>query len=288
MIINNGKAKSIQEWAETEFVQHNYRIAIPTYKRTKILKEKTLKTLIAGKINPKRIDIFVADTEEAEEYRKTLDEKTYSKIIIGEKGRKNICNFIHSYYPEGTEIISCDDDIEAIHQYIDEKHSKELENINEFFCYAFQVGEELKNRFWGVYPVDNPYFMKNRIGLGLRFINGTLFGSINSYDKDTFIVLEDKGDFERTLREYRKNGSVMRFDFISYKSKEFTLEGGMQYDGQRTDERKKYSRDMLVKMFPKLCKINNAHKGRYEVKLVEQREEYKILANMQIKVKQND
>ena len=108
---------------------------------------------------------------------------------------------------------------------------------------------------------------------------------INTHSPEMYITLDDKDDYERSIKGYLKYQTVARLDFISYKSKEFTEAGGMQFDGKRTLERNRQSVIYLTKKYPKLCKVNKARKDRWEVKLIEQREEYKPLANWKIKVK---
>ena len=74
----------------------DYVIAIPSYKRAHILKEKTLDLLKRQKIPKQKIYIFVANKKEHDEYKKVLP-PYYHKIIIGKVGMKNIRNFISGY-----------------------------------------------------------------------------------------------------------------------------------------------------------------------------------------------
>lgn len=286
-IITNKGATRLSKWIEENYESCNYRIAIPTYKRHETLKKKTLKVLNESDVNPEKIDIFVADEEEKSLYEKTLDNGTYGRIIIGKVGLKENRTFIQNFYPEGQYIVSLDDDIEEIHIRVNEKKVANLISLDGLFCYGYKICKEINTGLWGVYPVDNPYFMKNHIACGLRFINATMFGMINTHKPEMYITLDDKDDYERSLRAYIKYRTVARFDFISYKSKEFTEAGGMQFDGKRTLERNKQSVYYLIKKFPKLCKVNTARKDRWEVKLIEQRPEYKTLANWKINLKEN-
>ena len=68
----------------------NYVVAIPSYRRPDTLKNKTMKVLKHYGIEPKRIYIFVADTEQKAVYEAALDPKDYHKIIIGVPGSVNI------------------------------------------------------------------------------------------------------------------------------------------------------------------------------------------------------
>ena len=51
----------------------DYKIAIPSYKRPEVIKQKTLRVLNEYKIPKERITIFVADEEENQVYKKSLN-----------------------------------------------------------------------------------------------------------------------------------------------------------------------------------------------------------------------
>ena len=262
-------------WVENNFKQFDYRVAIATYKRHECLKNKTLKILKEKGVDANRIDVFVADEDEKKIYEKTLEPGTYSKIIVGILGVCNIRNFIQNYYEEGQFVVSLDDDVYKIERYVDEKTLVDLKDLNKFICYAFYVCKTLNIHFWGVYGVSNPYFMDNSIAMGLRYLEGSFFGTINTRDKFMNLTNNYKEDFERSIRAYLFDGSVARFDFITFDSKFWTEPGGLQYDGNRTEENERRDAEYLINLFPQVCKQNTAKKDRFEVKLVEQRPEYK-------------
>lgn len=267
--------EKFEDWKKNSFQKFDYRIAIPTYKRHETLKNKTLKILKDKGIDFNLIDVFVADETEKELYEKTLEPETYSKIIVGQKGMRAIRNFIQDYYPEGQMVVNLDDDVEKIQIMKDEKTLLDFDDLDNFFNYAFYVCQKNNIHYWGVYGVNNPYFMDNSIALGLRYLEGSFWGNINTHDKSTYVTLDDKEDFERSLRAYVFDGNVARFDFISFESKFWTEPGGMQFDGERTPERVENSGRKLLELFPQLCKENTCRKKHFEIKLVEQRPEYK-------------
>lgn len=273
--ITEVKVPSFEKWIKEGFIQADYRIAIATYKRHECLKNKTLKILSEKGIDPNLIDIFVADEEEKKLYEKTLVKGTYSKIIVGILGVCNIRNFIQNYYPEGQKVVSFDDDVYKIEKYVDEKTLVPLENLNEFISYAFFITEKMNCHFWGVYGVSNPYFMDNSIAMGLRYLEGSWFGTINTHAKEMNLTNNYKEDFERSIRAYLFDGDVVRFDFVTFDSKFWTEPGGLQYDGNRTTENEAKDAKYLLNLFPQVCKQNTAKKDRFEVKLVEQRAEFK-------------
>ena len=88
----------------------DFIVAIPSYLRATELNEKTLITLKNGGIPPEQIFIFVADDTQELTYKYILNKNNYNKIIVGELGIRNQRIFISKYFPENTNIVSCDDD----------------------------------------------------------------------------------------------------------------------------------------------------------------------------------
>ena len=86
----------------------DYVIAIPSYKREKTLRDKTLKVLQQYKIPKEKIFVFVANKEEYEKYKATIP-PYYNKLIVGIVGMGNIRNFITDYFPEGKKIFNMDE-----------------------------------------------------------------------------------------------------------------------------------------------------------------------------------
>jgi hypothetical protein len=83
----------------------DYVIAIPSYKRSDILKKKTLAMLKRYKIPSKKIHIFVANKKEYNDYKKELDPKSYNKLIVGKPGIKGIRNFMSQHFNEGQQVV---------------------------------------------------------------------------------------------------------------------------------------------------------------------------------------
>ena len=89
----------------------DYVVAIPSYKRKKLIKTHTLQLLQDYQISSKKIFIFVANKTEFQEYTSELPEKHHSNIIIGKKGLHHQRNFISSFFPKNKYIFHLDDDI---------------------------------------------------------------------------------------------------------------------------------------------------------------------------------
>jgi len=265
-----------------------YVLAIPSYHRENTLKNKTLRVLQEYKIDPQKIIIFVADKGQEKVYRETLDKSTYNKIVVGRPGIKNIRNFMPRYFPEGQHILYMDDDINHIYDTINngdirnKKDNKQipLKNLKDFINTAFTLSEKNGIHNWGVYPANNPFFMKPRrpdnshIGTKLSFVIGFMSGVIN-HRKTDVRTTDEKEDYERSIRYYLKDNGIMRFNNITCATRCYKEPGGME--NERSVKRSAVSSNHLIKLYPNLCSLNTkATKSGYtEIRLRDRRPDVK-------------
>lgn len=228
----------------------SYEVAIPSYKRHTQIVSKTLKTLERQGVPANKITVFVANDDEKALYQTTILDGSVKDIVVGVVGLVAQRNFISSYYPSDTNIVSIDDDVERVYRATGstQKDKQEI-NLPEFFDNAFNKMEEEKTTIWGVYAVDNPFFMINsqETTTSLKYLVGCLYGS-----KNPFIPLASHGcmeDKERTLRYYKKEGKTLRFNHIGIKTKYFGS-GGLESDNRKKQH--DIDADALVAEFPTL------------------------------------
>lgn len=205
------------------------RFAVPSLNRAKELGEKTLATLIHHKIPVSQVDIFVANQEQYDLYKSFYPDYN---IVIGVKGMKEIRMFyLLDYYKEGQKIVSLDDDIE----YVKMKNPREWEEscFEEGGCpdliaeikLAFNECDKSGRHLWGIYPVDNHFFMKNHISYGFNFIIGHFWGIIIKKEL-CGLGIDQYEDYERTIKHYLADGGVVRLNYLCCKTK-YIAEGGM-------------------------------------------------------------
>ena len=237
-------------------------VAIPTYNRYKILRDNTLKLLKQYNFNNKElVYLFVANKEEEAKYKEVIDENDYNKIIIGDIGMKNIRNFICNYFDLDTNIFFMDDDLKDIMLgYKD--NNLEFTNFEQIIYNGFKECKQQKLNLFGFYPVYNKYFMKNKITYDLRYIIGSCYGLIN---KKILVNTDDKEDVERTLQYYVRDGGVIRYNYISFKTNYYTNKGGMQKE--RTIKTIREGAEYIIQEYPELAEIVEKKNGRYEIKL---------------------
>ena len=259
----------------------DYVVAVPSYRRPDTLKNKTMKVLQQYKIEPRRIHIFVADEEQKGVYEAALDPKSYHKIIVGVPGIKAIRNFMPNYFPEGQHIFYMDDDIYKVYDTVnttgDIKNKKgnrqvPLRSLKDFIRQAFALSVKTGYTNWGVYPANNPYFMKARtsnlsdyVSTNLVYVIGFMTGVINNREAE-IRTIDDKEDYERSIKYYLKDGGILRFNNVTCYTKCYKEPGGMQVE--RTAKRIHDSAVYLTEMYPKLCTLNTTKKSGYtEIRL---------------------
>ena len=246
----------------------NYKIAIPSYKRPEIIKQKTLSLLKKYNIDNNKITIFVADENEKKIYKQSL--KNEYKIIVGVHTIGEQRNFIERYYQEGNKVMMFDDDLDGV--YI--KNENKLELIKDlekdFIIKGFELCIKNKANLFGLYAAANAYFMKYRIYKKLCYIPGGVFGVIINHDSFLNRVTNHGEDYEYSIRQYIKNRILIRFDYITIKSKFFKEKGGLQ-----TIRTKKYifnSIHKIYNLFPEFCTMYiRKSSGNAELRLKDRR-----------------
>jgi len=272
----------------------DYVVAIPSYKRPETLKTKTLNLLQHYKIEPRRIYIFVADNEQKTIYDKELPRQAYNKLVIGKPGIKNIRNFMPKYFPERKHIFYMDDDIYDVYEaknkfpITDSRYDKKnnhlvrLPSLHRLIEQGFNLSKKTGLTNWGVYPVLNAYFMKPTssninecVNTKLCYIIGFMTGVINNR-KAEIRTIDDKEDYERSIKYYLKDDGLLRFNNITAKTKCYKEPGGMQVE--RTKKRIHDSAVYLTKVYPNLCSLNTSKKSGFtEIRLYDKRDSVPVI-----------
>lgn len=254
----------------------DYVIAIPSYKRAETLRDKSLVLLKKYHIEPRRIYVFVANKGEEADYKATLDPKTYNKIVVGVPKIGPQRNFISDYFPIGTPLVHMDDDITSFIEWSPtaRRNETELKDLKGVIRRGFEECRKMDCSLWGIYPVANGYFMRKGHTTDLKFVIGSFNGCFNpgtKGPKGVKLALEmDKEDYERSIRFYLRDEAVIRLCDVSPKTAYYTEKGGNQE--YRTMATVMKGAKDLVRMFPKLCKLNLTKKSGYpEIKLKDMR-----------------
>jgi hypothetical protein len=249
----------------------DYVVCIPSYKRSQICNEKTLKTLKKMNIPSSKIYVYLANKEEEEEYKKILDKKLYNKLVVGIKGLVPQRQFIMEQWPEGKHIVFFDDDVASI----DLSMSKIFKgkSLDFFFKYAFKECKKMKSFIWGVYPVFNPFFRKARDEMStcLNYIVGAFYGIINRPNLKSIqlsLTKENgqKEDVERTIKYFIEDGILLRFNKIGFETKYYGKSGGLGTFEARLKPMLEASK-LLKKTYPEYGEISTKKNGMTEFRL---------------------
>jgi hypothetical protein len=247
----------------------SWRIAIPSYRRAQRLKEATLSLLQKHQVPSDRIDVFVADNDEEWDYATTLTAGTYGRMIVAAPGMSAVRNFMTNYYDEGDWILFVDDDVTDFLTKTDEPL-----DFMKFIDEAFAECATRNLRLWGIHPIANRFFLKEKVSTDLRYIIGCFYGVINT--KSITVDLEDAEDKLRTCLYYLADGGVLRYNWIAPKTKYYREKGGMQET--RTLERQRASGLIMLERFPLLLHRKDKKDGRIEHRFCDKRPNVKPIA----------
>jgi len=238
-----------------------YKIIVPSFKRHKTLKDKTLNYLSKTNVDKNNIYIYVANEEEKKIYQENLDKNTYGQIVVGKRGIPQQRNHIQKTHEIGTWLFMIDDDIKKLSEKINDKKLVDLIDLDGFIKNAFSLCAKRNIRYFGTYPVDNPFFMKKNVSFDLKYIVGNVIGIINNHD-----VLRDEGQeckaranytagkesHEMTVKYYIADKGIGRFNYIAPTTEYWKGEGGHQVS--RNQDGEKEATDWLANKYPQYFK----------------------------------
>jgi len=235
----------------------NFQIVIPSYKRPKELKRKTLATLSLYNIPKHRIHIFVASDQELAIYEKEIGNDY--RYIVGVPGLVQQRNFIQTCFPIGTFLFSLDDDVEGFSVFEEGKLAplRDLEQvINTGFSECITHGA----RLWSIYPVHNAFFMRNTITKDFKFCIGSCFGIVNP-GAEILNPSPDgcKEDYIRTIQYWNVDKKIIRINYVAHKTHYGGGTGGLQ-DSPRL-EKEIRAVNKLLEDYPTLVRRNTKRKS---------------------------
>lgn len=242
----------------------DFVICIPSYGRSTIINNQTLKMLRDNNIQNDLIKVFVVE-EEKELYKSVVENDI--EIIVGEKGIVKQRAFIENYFPEGTSIVSLDDDIKSV----DLSLVPELIDLLGFFIKAFAECKERNSYIWSVYPVFNKFFRKDREPLStcLNFCVGAFYGFINRPncpDLKIKACIDGDGikeDIEKTILYFKKDGIVLRYNTIGFKTTYYGNVGGLGNFKERLETSNQNVKKLAIE-YPTYGKIRIRKNGMSE------------------------
>ena len=223
----------------------DYVFVIPSYRRAKLLKEKTWALIQRIGPNIKPI-IWVNDMIDYEEYSPLFPT---ADIRVGGNGIAEKRNMIQDSFPLDTKIVMMDDDIRDL-VIKDGNKRKKVKDLDAVIRLGFSYCEQENCSLWGVYPMDNPLSMTNNVRRNLCYVIAAFFGMIN---KRINIELDCAEDLERTMKYWLLEKKVIRLEFIGLQTKYYNPIGGLSE--LRKQGRNDIDKTKLYEMYPSYCKL---------------------------------
>ena len=231
--------------------------------RSKKFCQKTLATLSRGGF--KGTLWLCVPFEEVEAYSAALDADNKNRISItligAKKGLVNQRKHIRDMLPDRQQILFMDDDIESLKILVKGK-LQHVENIERIVQYCFNVMPE-DRLLWGVYPLTNALWMKERQLSGNCYIVGAFYGCIN--DSELIEPEEDEcEDYARQLSEQTDGRPPVRYEWLGITTRYFKNPGGLQQE--RSPLKRAAAITALVNRYPDLIQVKTRKDGTPDLK----------------------
>lgn len=245
-----------------------WKVVVPSYNRPDGFKLMTLATLKYHKVPPSQIYLFVANEEQKAVYEAVISKEDVGHIVVGVKGLPEVRNFIFQYFPKGTPLVSFDDDVRGfVRLTADGQHIRPLKpaEFSQMVDAAFAECDRVGAKFWGDYPVPNPFYMNDRISYDLKFIMGSFWGCYNpGTEVQIRIGNGEKEDYMRTIQFWERDGVVVRLNYIAHKTATYKQPGGLQSNGaQARLKRETETVEKMLKKWPQFIRRNPRRKGPF-------------------------
>jgi hypothetical protein len=226
---------------ELEEVSVPYRIAIPSYNRPVIFREKTLAYLDRCNVNAD-IDVFLESPEQCGIYLNELHEDYpgLNYIITNTQGICEKRNFIRYYYAMenyNRYTFCLDDDIDTVMR----KDKTEETELDDFIIRGFLECDNVGATMFGISPLHNEFFLRDKISYNLNYIIGAFFGFVSEEGVMPYMTdMEHYEDFDFSLAHYFKDKKLVRFNHLGLKTKYFEPTGGITYQMGGLQARQQY------------------------------------------------
>ena len=198
------------------------KIAIPTYNRPACVSYELAKSIV-GEDN---VYVFFHNVEDASQYKINIKNKIITNTPRGAAIAKNS---ILNFFKAGEEIVLMDDDVTSVSKLSFD--SKKLIKLKPFeilkeFEKCFEICKKNNCFLWGIYPVENYFFMKHKISNKCLLVGHILGVIINDLRFDENLPV--KNDYDYALQNIVKYKKVARFDFLTCDGK-VNSKGGLDY-----------------------------------------------------------
>jgi hypothetical protein len=246
----------------------DYQVAVPSWRRADLLRDKTLTTLRRGGVSMSRLTVFInMHDPQLNEYLALAEAFGFDIQSLYDQGINATRRRIADHFPPGTPVVCMDDDVTRVARAVSPKKLDDIGDLGQFFADAFQRTSDEGLQVWGVNAVANPYFMQGKTTTDLKFLIATLWGFYSRPGHPVHATtVEVKEDYESSLRAWWYDGGLVRFSNVTAVADHYRAAGGCQ--DYRDAARSQEAAERLIADWPGLVRINTRRKsGHAEVLL---------------------
>jgi hypothetical protein len=186
-------------------------VAIPSYNRPGLFMNRTYKILVASELLDKTTIFCVPEQETLYRNLPPIRDGRLA-LVVGVRGLIQQKQYIYDFYPEGTEVVMMDDDLEHFITW----DKKVIRDIRPIIHKGFRHCRDRGARLWGIYPVANPFFFSRDVSYGLKFIIGNLYGVIKRGGSEIPAdVISHKEDIYRSCAYFKRDGVIVRINDVA-------------------------------------------------------------------------
>jgi len=234
------------------------QVAIKTYQRSEVLRDKTLALLLRHGFAPSDITLFVASQSEQDAYAKVVGKSVGAIVVQKEPGIRGVVRTYRKHFQSGQWVLHCDDDLIDLMVAATPKQLVPIKHLHDYTNQMFALAVQSRVRLWSIYPAANAFFMQNAVVSGLRFCSGCFHGFISDAGSDEALLptVNYKDDVESSIRYFLRDGAVLRDERVVPKTQYFKSGGGGTAGDGHDDRLALHVADAkaIAHAWPGLCK----------------------------------
>lgn len=235
----------------------DYAVSIISHRRP-VRCALTVAMMLERAVPADAITVHVSDPADIPAYQEAMP---LTRIIPGAPTLPGNRNAVTAHHPEGTPVVCADDDIDGVVRLGEDGKLTQVPDLAALFSEGFETARDFGATLWGLAPSANAFYMKRRVGTGLKFVIGNIHGLLNR--RAERLTCHVKDDYERSLLRYTTDGTVVRLDWVAAQHKYNGNTGGLAAYGGRTTHTAQADVDSLTHRWPDLVHINPRRKSPY-------------------------
>ncbi len=231
------------------------KFVIPSFQRSKILKEKTLKYL--DEMGVHRGDVYVFIREDDNDWSGYASLSGINLEIIDIKGIGATHNYITEFFEECEFIVEIDDDLENI---VD----NERKPVEDFIGVCKEMKEKMEYvgcNYGGTYSLANPIYMSKceKFTTDLCSMLGCL--RFRFICKDIKLETNYAEDMENCILHFLRDKKILKNNWISPKTKNYA--NGRGFESEKTEK------IFLAEKYPLYCRYFERKNGKPDCRVRE-------------------